>query len=351
VNKEGYLTDLNSIRVKTDAEISDLKKARALLKSVILSDPNGASGWIAAARVEELDMKYEEARKIMSKACQKFQTNEDIWMEAVRLASFEESEILLKRAIQLMPKSKKLWLQAFKRVSEKDPLLSKKRKLEILAQARKHLPNEIQLWREAINLEEEIDDKKLLLNDAIAANLQCTELYLWLAKLESEFEASKNVLNKAITNVPSDHVIWIAAAQLQEENGHEKECASLVKRAIKKLAKSGVLISREQWMEEAVKSEKSARPITAKALISETLNSGLESRLQYFTDELAKGKEKRRIWIEETDRLKTMGGLVCARALISAATSLFPLKKKVWQASIDLESQVGTAEQVEQVLS
>jgi pre-mRNA-processing factor 6 len=57
VNKEGYMTDLNSIKINTDTEISDLKKARALLKSVILSNPKSSSGWIAAARVEELDGK------------------------------------------------------------------------------------------------------------------------------------------------------------------------------------------------------------------------------------------------------------------------------------------------------
>jgi pre-mRNA-processing factor 6 len=57
VNKEGYMTDLNSIKISTETEISDLKKARALLKSVVLSNPKNSSGWIAAARVEELDGK------------------------------------------------------------------------------------------------------------------------------------------------------------------------------------------------------------------------------------------------------------------------------------------------------
>ena len=45
---------------------SDIKKARALLKSVITNNPNSASGWIAAARVEELDGKLQQARNIMA---------------------------------------------------------------------------------------------------------------------------------------------------------------------------------------------------------------------------------------------------------------------------------------------
>ena len=51
---QGYLTDLNSMKVSSDAEISDIKKARLLLKSVTSTNPRHAPGWIAAARLEEL---------------------------------------------------------------------------------------------------------------------------------------------------------------------------------------------------------------------------------------------------------------------------------------------------------
>lgn len=51
---QGYLTDLNSMKVSSDAEIGDIKKARLLLKSVINTNPKHAPGWIAAARLEEL---------------------------------------------------------------------------------------------------------------------------------------------------------------------------------------------------------------------------------------------------------------------------------------------------------
>lgn len=57
VDKEGYMTSLNSLVLNTETEINDLKKARALLKSVITNNPDSSAGWIAAARVEELDGK------------------------------------------------------------------------------------------------------------------------------------------------------------------------------------------------------------------------------------------------------------------------------------------------------
>lgn len=51
---QGYLTDMKSIKISSDAEISDIKKARLLLKSVTSTNPRHAPGWIAAARLEEL---------------------------------------------------------------------------------------------------------------------------------------------------------------------------------------------------------------------------------------------------------------------------------------------------------
>jgi len=42
------------MKVSSDAEIGDIKKARLLLKSVINTNPKHAPGWIAAARLEEL---------------------------------------------------------------------------------------------------------------------------------------------------------------------------------------------------------------------------------------------------------------------------------------------------------
>jgi pre-mRNA-processing factor 6 len=65
INKEGYMTDLNSMKISSETEINDLKKARALLKAVISSNPKSTSGWIAAARVEELDGKIQDARNIL----------------------------------------------------------------------------------------------------------------------------------------------------------------------------------------------------------------------------------------------------------------------------------------------
>lgn len=62
----GYLTSLASLPQLSENEIGDFKKARLLLKSVIQTDPKNSFGWIAAARVEELDGKLPAARSILA---------------------------------------------------------------------------------------------------------------------------------------------------------------------------------------------------------------------------------------------------------------------------------------------
>lgn len=69
LDKIGYMTDLNSMVHNSETQINDIKKARALLKSVIKSKPDSTSGWIALARIEELDGKIKEARNILDQAC------------------------------------------------------------------------------------------------------------------------------------------------------------------------------------------------------------------------------------------------------------------------------------------
>jgi pre-mRNA-processing factor 6 len=66
------MTDLNSMKISTETEINDVKKARTLLKAIISSNPKNASAWISLSRVEELDGKLAEARNIINQACSQF---------------------------------------------------------------------------------------------------------------------------------------------------------------------------------------------------------------------------------------------------------------------------------------
>jgi pre-mRNA-processing factor 6 len=104
------MNSLDNIKINSSNEINDIKRARALFKSVIASNPESASGWVAAARIEELDGKVQEARNIIARACDKFYDNEDIWLEATRLSPPEKQKYILAKALKQMPMSRKLWI-------------------------------------------------------------------------------------------------------------------------------------------------------------------------------------------------------------------------------------------------
>ena len=63
---QGYLTDLKSMALRSDADIADIKKARLLLKSVTQTNPHHPPGWIAIVRLEELAGNFSEARRLLT---------------------------------------------------------------------------------------------------------------------------------------------------------------------------------------------------------------------------------------------------------------------------------------------
>lgn len=172
------MTDLNSLRLNSDTQLNDLKKARVLLKAVIKANPTSTSGWVAAARVEELDGKLNEARNILEQACVQFPHNEDVWFEAARLQEPSKAKAFLAKAVSNMPQSKRLWLLGAQ--TEKEiPLRTK-----VLRRALEHIPTEVDIWKELIQLENE-EEAKLLLRRAVTCIPSSTELWLALAKLET----------------------------------------------------------------------------------------------------------------------------------------------------------------------
>ena len=68
LNKNGYLTDLNSLKLNTDTEINDIKKAKLLMKSARKNNPDSSLGWISGARIEQLDGQLASARKLIAEA-------------------------------------------------------------------------------------------------------------------------------------------------------------------------------------------------------------------------------------------------------------------------------------------
>merc|ERR1719247_4114486 len=118
MDPKGYLTDLNALSVQSDTDVSYIKKARTLLKSVTQSNPKHGPGWIAAARLEEVAGKIQQARGLMAQGCKHCPNNEDVWLEAARLEKPQSAKAVVAKAVKSLPHSVRLWIDAANREND-----------------------------------------------------------------------------------------------------------------------------------------------------------------------------------------------------------------------------------------
>ncbi|EFJ46600.1 hypothetical protein VOLCADRAFT_62457 [Volvox carteri f. nagariensis] len=334
VDPKGYLTDLKSIKISTDAEISDIKKARHLLKSVIQTNPRHAPGWIAAARLEEVAGKLADARKLIMQGCELCPNSEDIWLEAARLQTPDNAKALLARGVAQLPESTKLWMAAAKLETDDTA------KARVLRKALERIPTSVRLWKAAVELAEE-DDARILLSRAVECCPQAVELWLALARLET-YENARKVLNNARKAVPTEPAIWITAAKLEEANGAEQgQVDKIVARAIKSLSTNGVVIHRDAWMKEAENAERSTpapHVLTCRAIVRTVYSLGVDAADLEAT------------LVADAEDAAKRGSVETARALYSQALTTFPSQPHIWRQAAQLEKGHGSRAQLDELL-
>lgn len=332
IDPKGYLTDLNSIMPKSDAEIGDIKKARLLLNSVIQTNKKHAPGWIAAARLEEFAGKMAQARKIIQQGCDYCQKNEDIWLEAARLNTPENAKVILAEAVRQLPKSVSIWLKAVSLEKE-----NKSRKI-VLRKALEFIPNSVRLWKEAINEEENPEDAKVLLARAVELAPLSIELWLAFARLE-KYDKAKAILNKAVSLNRTSHEIWLAAAKLDEHQGGAKLVDKIVSQAVKTLTTKGVMTDRELWLQQAEECEKQGSVLTCQAIVRNTIGMNVEE------------EDRKHTWMDDAERCIAHGAIDTARAVYAHALQVFPEKKSIWRRAANLEKAHGTQQSLDELLA
>ncbi|KAL9457717.1 hypothetical protein AB3S75_006712 [Citrus x aurantiifolia] len=330
VDPKGYLTDLKSMKITSDAEISDIKKARLLLKSVTQTNPKHPPGWIAAARLEEVAGKVAAARQLIKKGCEECPKNEDVWLEACRLASPDEAKAVIASGVKMIPNSVKLWLQAAK--LEHDDT----NKSRVLRKGLENVPDSVRLWKAVVELANE-EEAKLLLHRAVECCPLDVDLWLALARLET-FEEARKVLNMAREKLPKERAIWITAAKLEEANGNTSMVGKIIERSIRALQREDVVIDREAWMKEAEVAERAGSVITCQAIIKNTIGIGVEE------------EDRKRTWVADAEECKKRGSIETARAIYAHALTVFLTKKSIWLKAAQLEKSHGTRESLDALL-
>ncbi|KAG8897540.1 hypothetical protein FRB99_008100 [Tulasnella sp. 403] len=346
IDPKGYLTDLNSVVLKTDAEIGDIKRARMLFDSLVKSNPKHAPGWIAAACVEEHAGRMVTARKVIKMGCEKCPTSEDVWLEAARLHNKDDAKVILANAVQHVSQSVKVWLTAAELEHE---LKAKKR---VLRKALEHIPNSVVLWKQTISLESEPADALILLSRAVEVLPHSVELWLALARLETP-ERAKKVLNKARRAVPTSHEIWIAAGRLVEQEantGDESKPTAerdrqlelvdnTIELGVKELRKHQVMLTRDQWLAEAEKCEVEGSPRTCEAIVKATVAMDVEE------------EDRESTWVGDVEAALSRDRIGTARAILAYALRMFPDKRPLWRRAAELEKAHGTKETLEAILA
>ncbi|KAH8584090.1 Pre-mRNA splicing factor Pro1 HAT repeat [Cryptosporidium sp. chipmunk genotype I] len=329
IDPSSYLNSLNTSGIKLNGDLSDIKKARLLLKSVVNTNPKHSPGWIAAARFEEFVGRISHAREIIAKGCEMCPKNEDIWLEAIRLGKPEQIDKIIVKAIKSIPNSTKVWILAANRETNKN------KKLLIIKKALEFIPNSIKLWKEAISLVNN-ESERTLLSKAVKCVPQSEELWLRYARLSEYYDAQK-ILNEARKVLPTCPGIWVEAAKLEERNGKVEKVDLIVKRCISNLSAKRFVHSRDDWLSKAAECEKEGCSNTCISIIRNTwyFDTDDDTTNQVFSD------------IENFIR---SNNIISARAMFESSAEMFKLKEFFWIKWANFEEKYGNFEKVDHVL-
>ena len=335
VDPKGYLTDLNSLRITSDAEIGDIQKARTLLNSVTATNPKHGPGWIAAARVEEFAGKVAQARKVIRQGCEAAPDSEDVWLEAARLHTPENARSILAAAVRHLPSSVKIWLKAA------DLETTEAQRKVVLRRALEFIPNSVKLWKTAIELED-VEDARIMLARAVECVPTSVDMWLALARLET-YENARKVLNQAREAIPTEPAIWITAAKLEEAHGATSEVVNrIIEKALASLSQYQVVIDREKWLREAEAAEHAGSPLTCGAIVRATIALNVEE------------EDRRQTWLDDAEaclsRPAGSASIETARAIYAHCISVFPTRKGVWMSAAMLEKEHGTSARLDNIL-
>ncbi|KAH9727047.1 TPR REGION domain-containing protein [Citrus sinensis] len=337
VDPSGYLTMMNDLKITTNSELRDILKARRIVRAVTENSPKKPLGWIQAARLEELAKEEAAARKLITKGCNMCPKNEDVWLEACRLARPDEAKGVVAKGVRQIPKSVRLWLQA----AELDH--DKANKSRVLRMALDEIPDSVRLWKALVEISSE-EEARILLHRAVECCPLDVELWLALARLET-YGVARSVLNKARKKLPKERAIWIAAAKLEEANGNTSMVGKIIERGIRTLQGEEVVIDRDIWMKEAEIAEKAGSAQLEKTHGSrESLIAFLRKAVTYFP-------QAEVLWLMGAKEKWLAGDVPAARDILQEAYATIPNSEEIWLAAFKLEFENRELERARMLLA
>lgn len=139
-------------------------------------------------------------------------------------------------------------------------------------------------------------------------------------------------LNAAAKALPTEPILYITGAKLQEAHGDVKLVPKVINSAIKKkLPEAGVIIDRETWLRDAETCEKASPPMlhTCRAIVNAVIDTAVDER------------ERKDTYHRDAAECVQRGSYETARAILQHARAVFPESERTWRAMADLEKKHG----------
>ncbi|KAJ4784238.1 Pre-mRNA-processing factor 6 [Rhynchospora pubera] len=382
VDPKGYLTDLKSMKITSDAEISDIKKL-----------------WMQASELETNNL---NKSRVLRKGLEHIPDSVRLWKAVVGLANEDDARVLLHRAVECCPLHVELWI-ALARLETYDQ--AKK----VLNKAREKLPKEPAIWITAAKLEEangnvqsvskviergirslqkeglEID-RELWMKEAEAAEragsvLTCQAIVkntigigveeedrrdTWVADAEEcekrgSIETARAIYAHALSVFLTKTKIWLKAANLEKKHGTRESLDALLRKAVTYKPQAEVLWlmgAKEKWLAGDVPA---ARAILqeAYAAIPNSEEIWLAAfKLEFENNEperarmlLAKARERggtARVWMKSAIVERELGNTTEERRLLKEGLSQFPNFFKLWLMLGQMEDRLGNVEKAKE---
>lgn len=274
--------------------LQDLNKGRLILSSLRKSEPNKPNSWLASCRLEEQAKNYNQAKALIAEGCHRLPRSEELWLENIRIhqktaEGSRKCKSIINEALHYSSKSEKLWMKAYDLENSTDTM-SKRR---ILMKAIEFIPTSAKLWKLLINIEEDEADVKKMLNKAVELCPKEWEFWMTLLNL-SKYSDAKLILNRARKTMSDSYLVWLAALKLEErenDNITVEKLARMLAKGFKELEKhSESLLTRELWLDEAVKADSEGFNKTAESIVITCLKQEETSINECF--QLADSRQK-----------------------------------------------------------
>ena len=232
---------------------NDASRMRTILQSYRKAAPKKPQGWIASAILEERCGNFQIAKKLIQEGCTNCPTDEDVWLENIRLnrADSHKCKVIVATAIRYIPTSPKLWLCA---VSLESEAVNKYR---VVRKGLREIPRNEELWKLAVLYEKNKTERIKILQTAVAFIPGNFELWSELVNSQ-EFEDAKKSLDDAKKSI-TDLRLWILECRLEEKSDSKvgvNKLRSILNAGVETLCTRGTTLSLQEWLKYARDCEK-----------------------------------------------------------------------------------------------